>query len=71
MKFRSIEEIDAEISRLNKAQSTTSMSLSEEKKLVKEIEVLRQQKKQLGMCVWVCGCGWVCVCVCDFLYVIF
>ena len=48
MKFRSVEEIDAEMSRLNKLQSTTSMSLGEEKKLVKELESLRGQKKKMS-----------------------
>lgn len=48
LKFRSVEEIDAEMSRLNKLQSTTSMTLGEEKKLVKELESLRGQKRQLS-----------------------
>ena len=48
LKFRSVEEIDAEMSRLNKLQNTTSMPLGEEKKLVKELESLRGQKRQLS-----------------------
>lgn len=48
MKFRTVEEINAEMARLNKLQSTTSMVLSEEKKLVKELESLRAQKRQLS-----------------------
>lgn len=48
LKFRTVAEIDAEISRLEKLQSTTSMKLADEKKLIKDIELLRGQKRQLA-----------------------
>ncbi len=48
LKFRTVAEIDAEISRLEREQSTTSMPLAAEKKLIKDIELLRGQKKQVA-----------------------
>lgn len=48
LKFRTVQEIDAEIARLEKQQSTTSMKLADEKKLIKDIELLRGQKRQLA-----------------------
>ena len=44
-KFRSLGEIEAEIARLHKRQETTSMSLAEEKRLIKDIDVLESSKK--------------------------
>lgn len=48
LKFRTVEDIDKEITRLDRQQSTTSMSLAEEKRIVKEIEQLKTQKRQLA-----------------------
>lgn len=48
LKFRTTQEIDAEIARLEREQSTTSMTLAAEKKLIKDIELLRGQKRQLA-----------------------
>lgn len=45
VRFSSIQEIDAEIQRLQRRQETTSMSLQEEKKLIKEIDALQASKK--------------------------
>jgi uncharacterized coiled-coil DUF342 family protein len=44
VKFSSVAEITAEISKLQKRQETTSMSLQEEKKLLKEIDALQASK---------------------------
>ncbi|KAL7557109.1 hypothetical protein ACA910_002358 [Epithemia clementina (nom. ined.)] len=44
-RFGSVEEIDKEIARLQKLQETTSMSLTEEKKLIKEVDALKASKK--------------------------
>jgi len=44
LKFSTVEEIDKEILRLNKRQETTSMTLQEEKKLIKEIDTLQASK---------------------------
>jgi uncharacterized coiled-coil DUF342 family protein len=44
VKFNSVAEINAEIARLNKRQETTSMSLQEEKKLIKEMDALQASK---------------------------
>lgn len=44
IKFTTIESIDAEIRKLQKRQETTSMSLSEEKRLIKEIGQLQSSK---------------------------
>jgi len=48
LKFTTVEEIDAAIIRLERQQNTTSMSLTEEKKLLKEIEALKQSKKMVA-----------------------
>lgn len=48
LKFRTTQEIDAEIARLEREQSTTSMTLAAEKKLIKDIELLRGQKRQVA-----------------------
>lgn len=45
MKYTSGEEIEKRISELERKQSTTSMSLKDEKSLLKEIEQLKQSKK--------------------------
>lgn len=44
VKFQKVEEIDAEIAKLKKAQETTSMSLAAEKKILKEIDQLQASK---------------------------
>lgn len=45
MKFTTVAEIDKEISRLRYKQETSSMSLSDEKKLIREIENLQASKR--------------------------
>jgi len=45
IKFSRVEDIDAEIKKLQKRQETTSMSLSEEKRLIKEMDQLQASKK--------------------------
>lgn len=45
VKFTTVEEIDAEIKKLQRRQETTSMSLSEEKRLIKEMDQLQASKK--------------------------
>ncbi|VEU33605.1 unnamed protein product [Pseudo-nitzschia multistriata] len=47
VRFNSIEEIDAEIKKLQKLQETTSMSLTEEKKLIKEMDGLQASKEKV------------------------
>jgi uncharacterized coiled-coil DUF342 family protein len=47
VKFGSIEEIDKEIKKLRRLQETTSMSLSEEKRLLKEIDCLMASKDKI------------------------
>ena len=47
VKFSSPEEIDKEIAKMQRRQETTSMSLTEEKKLLKEMEVLRASKDKI------------------------
>jgi len=47
VRFNSVEEIDAEIKRLQKRQETTSMSLTEEKKLIQEINSLMTSKDKV------------------------
>jgi uncharacterized coiled-coil DUF342 family protein len=44
VKLSTVEEIDQEIARLKKTQETTSMSLSDEKKILKEIDQLQKSK---------------------------
>jgi uncharacterized coiled-coil DUF342 family protein len=44
VKFNSVAEINAEIAKLQKRQETTSMSLQEEKKLLKEMDMLQASK---------------------------
>mmetsp|Transcript_20599 Transcript_20599/g.25279 ORF Transcript_20599/g.25279 Transcript_20599/m.25279 type:complete len:562 (-) Transcript_20599:518-2203(-) len=44
LRYSSLEDIDKEIKRLNRKQETTSMTLQEEKKLIKEIETLQASK---------------------------
>lgn len=45
VKFTNLEDIDAEIKKLQRRQETTSMSLSEEKRLIKEMDALQASKK--------------------------
>lgn len=44
VRFSNVEQIDTEIKRLKNRQETTSMSLAEEKNLIKEIESLQKSK---------------------------
>lgn len=48
VKFNSVEEIEAEIAKLMRQQETTSMSLNEEKKIIKEMDALRASKKHVA-----------------------
>jgi uncharacterized coiled-coil DUF342 family protein len=48
LKFSSEEEFDKEIASLRHQQETRSMALVEEKRIIKEIEVLQQQKLQVS-----------------------
>ena len=48
MKFTKVEDIQAEIRRLEKKQETTSMSLQEEKRIIKEIDALNASKKTVA-----------------------
>lgn len=45
MKFTDLADIENEIAKLQRRQETSSMSLSEEKKLIKEIEALQASKR--------------------------
>merc|ERR1712125_314112 len=45
VKFTNIVDIDDEIKKLQKRQETTSMSLTEEKRLIKEMDALQASKK--------------------------
>lgn len=47
VRFNSVEEIDAEIKKLQRRQETTSMSLTEEKKLIKEMDALMASKDKV------------------------
>jgi uncharacterized coiled-coil DUF342 family protein len=47
VKFNSVEEIDAELKKLQRRQETTSMSLTEEKKLIKEMDLLMKSKDKV------------------------
>lgn len=47
VRFADLASIDKEIEKLKKKQETTSMSLSEEKRLIKEIDSLQQSKQML------------------------
>lgn len=47
VKFGSIEEINKEIARLQRQQETTSMTLTEEKRLIKEMDLLKASKGQI------------------------
>lgn len=44
-KYKSVEEIDRKIKQLETAQSTTSMTLTKEKEVLKEIDELKKQRK--------------------------
>lgn len=48
LKFSSIEEIEKEIAKLKRRQETTTMSLTDEKKLIKEMEALSASKKYVA-----------------------
>ncbi|KAL3767270.1 hypothetical protein ACHAW5_002073 [Stephanodiscus triporus] len=48
MRFTKLDEIEEEISRLQRKQETTSMSLADEKRLIKEIEALQASKRTAG-----------------------
>jgi uncharacterized coiled-coil DUF342 family protein len=45
VRFGSVQEIDAELQKLQRRQETTSMSLGDEKRLIKEMDALRASKK--------------------------
>lgn len=47
VRFNSVQEIDAEIKKLQRRQETTSMSLTEEKKLIQEINILMSSKDKV------------------------
>mmetsp|Transcript_41288 Transcript_41288/g.98869 ORF Transcript_41288/g.98869 Transcript_41288/m.98869 type:complete len:526 (-) Transcript_41288:269-1846(-) len=47
VKFSSVADIDKEIAKLQKMQETTSMSLTEEKKLIKEMDSLQASKSKI------------------------
>ena len=44
IKFSTVEQIDAEVAKLVKLHETTSMSLQEEKRIIKEIDTLKASK---------------------------
>lgn len=48
VRFSNVEEVDKEIAKLQRRQETTSMSLTEEKKLIQEINALQSSKKLLA-----------------------
>ena len=48
MRFGDAATIDAEIKKLKRRQETTSMSLGEEKRLIKEMETMESSKKFLA-----------------------
>lgn len=48
VRFTSVAEIDAELKKLQRRQETTSMSLSEEKRLIKEMDALAASKKTVA-----------------------
>lgn len=48
VRYNSVEEIEIEIARLQRIQSTTSMSLQDEKKLLKEIDLLVASKRTIA-----------------------
>jgi len=45
VRFTRVEDIEAELKKLQRRQETTSMSLSEEKRLIKEMDALQASKK--------------------------
>lgn len=47
IRFNSVEEIESEIKKLQRRQETTSMSLTEEKKLIQEINALQSSKDKV------------------------
>ncbi|KAL3910426.1 MAG: hypothetical protein SGILL_007693, partial [Bacillariaceae sp.] len=47
IRFTSVEDINKEIARLQRQQETTSMSLTEEKKIIKEMDALKASKSKI------------------------
>jgi uncharacterized coiled-coil DUF342 family protein len=47
IRFTTLKEIEDEVARLQKLQETTSMSLQEEKKLIKEMDALKASKEHV------------------------
>jgi uncharacterized coiled-coil DUF342 family protein len=47
IRFSTVEEIEKEIAKLQQQQETTSMSLNEEKKLIKEMDALKASKEKI------------------------
>jgi uncharacterized coiled-coil DUF342 family protein len=47
IKFTNVSDIDNEISKLQRKQETSSMSLADEKRLIKEIESLQASRRNL------------------------
>jgi uncharacterized coiled-coil DUF342 family protein len=45
IRFNTLEEIEAEVAKLKRQQETTTMSLNEEKRLIKEMEALQASKR--------------------------
>lgn len=56
LKFTKMEDIEEELRKLKIAQETTSMSLSEEKRLIKEIDSLQASKKVVAQIKGECFC---------------
>ena len=48
MKFSSLQDIEKEIAKLQRKQETTTMTLNEEKKLIKEMDALQASKKYVA-----------------------
>lgn len=48
VKFGSLEEINKEIAKLQRLQETTTMTLNEEKKLIKEMDALKASKSHIA-----------------------
>mmetsp|Transcript_28844 Transcript_28844/g.35450 ORF Transcript_28844/g.35450 Transcript_28844/m.35450 type:complete len:248 (-) Transcript_28844:3975-4718(-) len=47
LKYSKLEDVDAEINRLEQYQSTVSLALKDEKDLIKQISSLRQERKKI------------------------
>ena len=48
MRFATLDEIDKELAKLQRQQETTTMSLNQEKKLIKEMDALQASKKYVA-----------------------